>query len=241
MLKKQWGISHEKLILFAMQTFFLRAEKWVARSTEREKLPAAFLAVFPFAVLCSRKIYRRFRRWRTAQQRFRKVHGKLLSSRAHWKSVSIREKSFSTEGFSSSGTREPTDSLSVLHEATCADAAAEKFYCFAVTLPLRRNEFLSLSECRLARNRAFFTHPLENVLAIRGRLCRISCNTISRRTWWKKFCWIQRRISQFKLFSFQQNNVYIRKRSRSFVLFSFKFIFESSVLYSFVFQNRVFK
>lgn len=38
----------------------LRPEKWVTRSVKCEKLLAAFLAGFPFPVLCLRKIYRRF-------------------------------------------------------------------------------------------------------------------------------------------------------------------------------------
>lgn len=86
-----------------MQSCFLEAEKWVARSVEREKFPAAFwrsphspfFALGKFTVDFEDDV----------PHNAREVHGKLLSSHIHWKPLSVRTKSFSTGGFPSSCTR----------------------------------------------------------------------------------------------------------------------------------------
>lgn len=85
-----------------------------------------------------------------------KVHGKLLSSHAHWKPLSVLQKSFLTKGFPLSRTRADRFILgnSWQCEATYADVPAEKFYyCFAVALPLWRNG-ISFSFRMLPRTKA---------------------------------------------------------------------------------------
>lgn len=93
----------------------LQAEKWVARSVEREKLLAAFLAGFPFPVLCLRKIYRRFLEDDAVcgNASGRCTGNYCLHSRIE--DLSLFVKSHFPPEISSQIADEPTDSLSTIH------------------------------------------------------------------------------------------------------------------------------
>lgn len=82
---------------------FPRAEKWVTRSAEREKLLARRSWRVSRSVLCFRKIYRRFRRWREMRE---VTLPRVESARENYclrspvrESLSPGEKSFSAESF----------------------------------------------------------------------------------------------------------------------------------------------
>lgn len=116
--QKYWRNSElimKRELIFSLPCSSLQAEKWVTRSGKREKLLAAFLAGFPFPVLCLRKIYHRFLEDDAVcgNASGRCTGNYCLHSRIEALSLFV-ESHFPPE-ISSQIANEPTDSLSTIH------------------------------------------------------------------------------------------------------------------------------